>query len=148
MTDRNEPGLPERNRRPDGASDKTVAAVGAVTEALETVERARGHLYDFHQLTGSADLKLGDAADKLAEAGHTELADAIRRDLIGRNVLEGRWTFQVVEEYDDGYYTAFRDWERKVRDDLLDGRRHVAEAEMKADRVTPDHPDHTMAPPD
>ena len=28
-------------------------AVGLVTEALETTERARGHLYSFHQLTGN-----------------------------------------------------------------------------------------------
>lgn len=143
-----DPGLSEQHRRPEGASDDTVAAVGALTEALETVERARGHLFDFHQLTGSADLKLGEAADKLEQAGHTEVAEAVRRELVGRNVLPGRWTFQMVDEYEDGYYAAFRHWERKVRDDLLDGRRHVAEAEMKADRVTPDHPDHTMAPSD
>lgn len=143
-----DPGLAAHHRRPAGVGDDTVAAVGAVTEALETVERARGHLYDFHQLTGSADLKLGEAVDKLEEAGHTELAAAVRRELVGRNVLPGRWTFQVVDEYDDGYYSAFRHWERTVRDELLDGRRHVAEAEMKADRVTPDHPDHAMAPSD
>ncbi|WP_278255253.1 NAD(P)H-binding protein [Nocardioides convexus] len=28
---------------------------------------------------------------------------------VGRNVLQGRWTFQVVEEYDDGYYAAFKE---------------------------------------
>ena len=32
-------------RRPDGVSDETVEAAGAVSEALEFVERARGHLY-------------------------------------------------------------------------------------------------------
>ena len=143
-----DPGLADHHRRPDGADDDTVAAVGALSEALETVERARGHLFGFHQLTGSADLKLGEAVEQLEKAGHTELAAAVKRDLVGRNVLPGRWTFQIVDEYEDGYYSAFRHWERKVRDELLDGRRHIAEAEMKADRVTPDHPDHTMAPPD
>ena len=42
----------ERNRRPEGVSDETVAAVGKFGEALEWVERARGHLYDFHQMMG------------------------------------------------------------------------------------------------
>lgn len=37
---------------PDGVDEATVEAVGKLTEALETVERARGHLYSFHQLTG------------------------------------------------------------------------------------------------
>ena len=41
-------------------TDETIAAVGKVSEALEYVERARGHLYSFHQLMGHADLLLGD----------------------------------------------------------------------------------------
>ncbi|MEW9547360.1 hypothetical protein [Nonomuraea sp. NPDC050783] len=43
----------------------------------------------------------------------------------------GRWTFQIVEEYDDGYYAAFRELEGEVRDRLTGGRRHVYEAELK-----------------
>src|SRR3982750_3225750 len=61
----------------------TVEAVGKITEALETVERARGHFYSFHQLTGTADFQLGDAVDLLREAGHTEMADRLERDLAG-----------------------------------------------------------------
>lgn len=65
----------------------------------EWIERARGRLYDFHQLSGHADLLLGLAAAKLRAAGHEEVADRLEREFIGRNVLEGRWTFQIVEEY-------------------------------------------------
>ena len=50
---------------------------------------------------------------------------------MGRNVLHGRWSFQIVEEYDDAYYAAFRDLEREARDELVGGRRHLFEAEMK-----------------
>ena len=131
---------------PSGVDDATVAAVGKLTEALETTERARGHLYTFHQLTGSADLQLGEAVEGLREAGHTELADRLERELVGRNVIEGRWTFQVVEDYDDGYWSAFRETERRVRDLLTDGRRHLFEAGMKEDRRTHGHPDHTARP--
>jgi hypothetical protein len=131
------------DRRPDGVTDATVEAVGALTEALETTERARGHLYEFHQLTGSADAKLGHAVELLRAAGHREVADRLAYELIGRNVLPGRWTYQIVEEYDDTYYLAFRDEERRVRDQLTAGRRHVAEAEMKQNRTTPGHSHHT-----
>ncbi len=51
--------------------------------------------------------------------------------MLGRNVLEGRWTFEIVEEFDDGYWTVFRAEEERVRDELMAGRRHVYEAEMK-----------------
>ena len=100
---------------PDGVDDATVEAVGRLTEALETVERARGHLYSFHQLTGEADFKIGYAVEQLRAAGHRELADRLDTEIVGRNVLPGRWTFQIMEEYDDGYWEPVRAAERDVR---------------------------------
>ena len=135
------------DRRPPGASDAAVAAAGLLSETLEVVEELRGHLYAFHRLTGKADFKLDDAVRLLREAGADDLADEVERDLIGRNVLAGRWTFQVVEEYDDGYYARLRDLERRGRETLVAGRRHVAEAELKAGRRTAGHPGHEAAPP-
>jgi hypothetical protein len=132
--------------RPPGLDDRTVDALGKLSEALETVERARGHLYAFHQLTGSADLKAGEAAECLRAAGHHDLAGLLDREIVGRNVLPGRWTFQVVEEYDDGYYQPFREAERLARDQLAGGRRHLYEAEMKERRRTHGHPQHTAEP--
>jgi hypothetical protein len=126
----------ETRLRPDGLDDATVEAVGAVSEALEWVERARGELYSFHQLMGRADLQLGDACDKLREAGHAEVADRLEAEVVGRNVLNGRWTFQIVEEFDDNYWSVFRDHERRAREELQQGVRHVFEAEMKERRRT------------
>ena len=104
--------------RGSGIDEPTVRAVGKLSEALEYVERARGHLYSFHQLMGHADLLLGAACDELAEAGHPAVADRLRTDLVGRNVLHGRWTFQVVEEFDDDYWSLFREHEGAVRAEL------------------------------
>ena len=132
--------------RPHGVSDQTVEALGKLSEALETVEEARGHLYAFHRRCGTADLALGEAVDLLREAGHADLADAVETDLVGRNILEGRWSFQVVEEYDDGYYAAFREHERAARDALVGGRRHLFEAEMKEDRRTHGRRHHEATP--
>lgn len=137
--------LPEHTP-PAGTDEATVEAVGLVTEALETVERARGHLYSFHQLTGSADFKLGSAVESLREAGHHEIADELERELVGRNVLPGRWTFQIMEDYDDTYWEPFRAFEKSVRDRLVEGRRHLHEAAMKEVRRTHDHPHHTARP--
>ncbi len=126
--------------------DRTIEAVGRLTEALETVERARGHLYSFHQLTGEADFKIGDAVDQLRAAGHGEIADRLQHEIVGRNVIEGRWTFQIMEEYDDTYWSAVREAERSVREELTGGRRHLAEAALKEERRTHGHPHHTREP--
>ncbi len=132
----------------DGPGDAlTVEAVGKITEALETVERARGHLYSFHQLTGSADLQLGEGVDLLRDAGHGDLADRLERDLVGRNVIPGHWTFQIVEAYDDTYWSAFRDLEKQARDSLTGGRRHLFEAGMKEERRSHGQPGHSAGPP-
>ncbi len=135
-------------RRPDGVDDATVEAVGKLSEALEVVEEVRGLLYALHRRSGTADLTLQEAVDKLRDAGHAELADRLGTELVGRNVVAGRWTFQVVEEYDDGYWSDFRRLEREVREALVGGRRHVFEAEMKADEITPGRPGHEATPAD
>ncbi|KFK85283.1 hypothetical protein IX27_34030 [Streptomyces sp. JS01] len=140
------PGTPPpdpRHRRPEGVTDTTVEALGALSKALETAERARGALYDFHQLTGSADLALDDAVRLLRAAGHARRADQVEREILGRNVIPGRWTFQIVEEYNSTYYDVFRTIEREIRQELAEGRDHLYEAEMKAARRTEGHPDHT-----
>ena len=136
------------DRRPDGVDDATVEAVGKLSEAFETIEEVRGRLYGLHRLTGSADLALGDAVDLLRKAGHRELADQLDRELVGRNVVVGRWTFQVVEDFEDGYYATWKRLEKQVRDELMQGRRHVFEAEMKAERRTEGEPGHEATPDD
>lgn len=116
--------------------EATVEALGKLSEALETTERARGHLYSFHQLTGEADFELDEAVALLRKAGHDALADRVQQELIGRNVTPGHWTFQLVEEYDDGYWSEFRALERAAREELAGGRRHLHEAGLKERRRT------------
>jgi hypothetical protein len=95
---------------------------------------------------GHADLLLGQACDKLRAAGHDRVADRLERELVGRNVLYGRWTFQVVEEFDDKYWSIFRDHERRVRDELQHGARHVFEAQMKDKRRSKGRSGHEAHP--
>jgi hypothetical protein len=138
---------PDRaHRRPEGVSDGLVEAVGKMSEAVEWVERARGRLYDFHQMMGHADLLFGEAADALEAAGSADHARMVEHEIVGRNVLDGRWSFQVVEEFDADYYGPVQLVEQGVRNDLMAGRRHVFEAEMKERRRTRDHRAHSSRP--
>lgn len=124
----------DEHTRPANTSDATVEAVGKVSEALEWVERARGHLYEVHQLLGHADFLFGDAVELLKKAGHSEQAGMLESEVVGRNVLPGRWTFQIVEEFEDTYYTAVKKAEISIRDSLVQGKRHIYESEMKEER--------------
>ena len=136
----------DEHMRPDGVDDATVAAVGKLSEAVEWLERARGRLYDFHQMLGHLDFQMSDAAAQLREAGHDEFAALIESDVVGRNVLDGRWTYQILEEFEDVYYDVIRQTERRIRDELLAGRRHVFEAELKAHRRSVGRVGHEQLP--
>jgi hypothetical protein len=109
----------------------TVDAVGKATEALEYVERARGHLYAFHQLIGRADFLFEESASRLAEAGHREEAVSLWRNVVGRDVLEGRWTFEIVEQFDDDYYEASHAEVIRLEQRLVGGRRHAHEEALR-----------------
>jgi hypothetical protein len=140
-----EPVKATEHRTPEGVSEATIEGVGRLSEAFEYIERAKGHLYSFHQLMGRADFLVEEAADLLREAGHTAFAERLATELVGRNVLDGRWTFQVVEEFDDTYYEFFRGLERESRE-LTGGVRHLYEARMKEQRRSQGHPEHTADP--
>jgi hypothetical protein len=129
------------------ADERVVEAIGKASEALEYVERARGHLYSFHQLMGRADIEFGNASEMLADCVLRTEADTVSTTVVGRNVLDGRWTFQVVDEFDDLYYTVARDVVRDLERDHLDGRRHVYERRMKSSRRSPGEHGHDLDPP-
>jgi hypothetical protein len=136
-----------RHARPEGVDDATVEAVGKLSEALEWLERARGRMYDFHQMIGHLDFQMSEAAEKLEQAGHAGFAERLETEIIGRNIIDGRWTFQIIEEFEDTYYEPVRAVERDIRDQLMLGRRHVFEAELKERRRTRGRPAHEPVPP-
>ena len=142
MSEQPDPG----HLRPEGVSDAAVEAAGKMSEALESLERARGHLYSFHQLIGKADFELDEVLELLQACGERGLAERIRTELLGRNVIPGRWTFQLVEEFDATYWEVFREHEKAVREALVAGRRHVYESELKERRRTHGRAGHESRP--
>jgi hypothetical protein len=127
------PERPLAKTRPPGMDDATVSALGKLSEALEVVEHARGLLYAFHRHCGIADLTLQEAVSQLREAGYGAIADELDEVLVGRDIIEGRWSFQVIEDYDQNYYGVFRDMEARARRLAGDVPDHLYEAEMKYD---------------
>jgi len=123
-----------------------VEALGKLSAALDHVEDARGHLYAFHRLCGSAETTLEEATAMIREAGHVDIADALDRDVLGGNPLPGMWSFQMVEAYDDGYYATAKGLEQRATDELVAGRRHLFEAEMKELRRTRGRNGHEATP--
>jgi hypothetical protein len=106
------------------------------------------HLYSAHQLTGRADFLVEEAADLLEQAGQAEDAARLRDDVVGRNLLDGRWTFQIVEEFDDVYYSVVEEAVRDLERRHTGGCRHRYEAELKEQRRTRGRAGHEARPED
>ncbi|WP_172269302.1 hypothetical protein [Nocardioides sp. zg-1308] len=136
------------HQRPSGVTDETIEALGKLSAALDHVEDARGHLYAFHRLMGSGESTLEEAHALLEEAGHEDLADSLDRDVLGGDPLPGMWSFQMVEAFDDGYYARAKGLHQRALDELVEGRRHVFEAEMKELRRTHGREGHEAKPSD
>jgi hypothetical protein len=99
--------------------------------ALEYVARARGHLLTMHHLIGHADNMLDQVVDELDEAGRSDLVELVRREVFGRDVVAGKWTYQLVEDFDAGYWEAWQGTEAAVRQELTGGKRFVHEATLQ-----------------
>ncbi len=105
-----------------------------LSKALETTERARGRALRVPPADRHCRLPGRDAVRLLREAGHGTEADLLEREVLGRNVIPGHWTFQIIEEYNRTYYQRFADLEHRLLHDLAQGRDHIQEAELKQRR--------------
>jgi hypothetical protein len=114
-------------------SDVEAEALHEVELCLEWLHRAHGHLVQFHHATGHAMDHLDDAEPHLREAGFEDLADAVRDEYLPRGVIDDRWTYDLLETYQRGFLDDFQAFERLVRDDIADGRRHVMERRLEED---------------
>ena len=109
-------------------SDADCAALHEVELALEWFQRAQGQLLAFHHATGHGMDHLREGERLLRESGRDDLADAVRDDLLPHGVVDDdRWSYDVVENYQDTLLAEARRLERRVRTELADGQRHVQE---------------------
>ncbi len=109
-------------------SETECNALHEVELGLEWIQRAHGSLLEFHHATGHGMDHLREAEILLRATGHDELADTIRDELLPHGVVdEHRWSYDVLENYQETLLAESRAVERRVRRELADGERHVRE---------------------
>lgn len=118
--------------RPQDA--ELLETMATASEALEYVERARGHMYTLHHLLVRAELLFTEVSESLLAQGRAEEAEMLQREVIGRAVIGDRWSHEVVEEFDDGFHGPVADAVKGVQQRTVGGQRHAREAELKRRR--------------
>ena len=118
----------------DAIDDATLRAVHRLEVAAEWIERAFGALLDAHHAAGHGQEMLLEAADAARRGGPRRAgrAGALATPAC-RDAADGRWTYQVVDEFRGHLLDPARRVEERVRDELAGGVRHRYEARMKRD---------------
>jgi hypothetical protein len=122
---------------PDGDSlpdlnDAEREALHKVELGVESLHRAHGNLVAFHHKTGHAMDHLAEAEVMLRDCGHEGLANQLRDQYLPRGVIDGdRWSYDVLECFQEGFLSELTDFERAAREQVADGHRHVNEREME-----------------
>ena len=121
MTDTSDPTVPT-------LSDEACQALRSVELGVEWVHRAHGDLVGFHHKTGTAMAHLADAERELRKCGHDDLADELRDRFLPLGVIDDdRWSYDVLETYQAGFFDPLTDFSRRATDEIADGHRHVFE---------------------
>jgi len=104
-----------------------LAALHEAELGVEWLRRAHGSLVEVHHATGHAMDHLHEAESTLRANGHTALADQLRDELLPSGAIEDRWTYDLLETFESGILDDVTDYERRVREELADGQRHLTE---------------------
>ncbi|MFC7020162.1 MULTISPECIES: hypothetical protein [Haloarcula] len=112
---------------PTDLNDFEVDALHSVELGLEWLRRAHGNLIEFHHATGHAMDHLDDAEPVLRACGYDDLADRLRTDLLPSGAVDERWTYDLLETFEDGLLDDVQQFERQASEDIADGDSHVAE---------------------
>jgi hypothetical protein len=103
-------------------------ALHEVELGLECILRAQGHLVEFHHATGHGMDHLAAAEELFRDAGHDDLADRIRDRHLPVGVTDDdRWSYAVLEGFQEGMLADVEAFEEHARSSLADGQRHVTE---------------------
>jgi len=113
---------------------KEIDAIHEVELGVEWLTRAHGALLEFHHGTGHAMEHLAAAESLFRERGHEALADDIKHRFLPRGVIDqDRWSYDVLETFEDGMLADVDAFEERARREVTGGRRHVAEQQQERD---------------
>ncbi|MCU4752063.1 hypothetical protein OB919_08705 [Halobacteria archaeon AArc-curdl1] len=99
--------------------------------AIEHLYRGYGTLLECHHEVGRAMDRMATAETLLRDAGHESWADDLRDEHLPAGAIGNRWTYEVVDEFSEGFLADVTAFETDVREELADGVHHISEREQQ-----------------
>jgi hypothetical protein len=113
----------------DGSAltDAERAALHDLELGLEHVHRGFGALVTFHHEIGRGMDRFDDARARLREAGHDDLADRLRDEVLPAGAVGDRWSYELVADFREGFLADATAIEVAARAALAGGEHHCTE---------------------
>lgn len=112
----------------EGLSETELEALHELQLGKENLHKAHGNLIKFHHKIGRGMGHYDTAVDLLREEGHDDLADNLQNGM-AMGVIEGRWSWSIVDEFEEFFLPTNLDAEADIRTELTDDsrERHINE---------------------
>jgi len=117
----------ERVTDQDELTDEERAALHDLELGLEHIRRGFGALLTFHHQVGRGMDRFDGARARLRAAGHDDLADRLRDEVLPAGAVGDRWTYELVAEFERGLLADAAGVEGDARRALADGDHHLTE---------------------
>lgn len=127
------PDEPDAGVADTDLTDAERDALHELQVGIEHFQRGYGRLLDCHHQIGRGMDRFESAREMLRDAGHDDLADELRDRHLPAGVVGDRWTYELVEEFEEGFLSPMRAFEWAACEELADGRDHVAERKYQAE---------------
>ncbi|WP_122091057.1 hypothetical protein [Halalkalicoccus subterraneus] len=116
----------------DGPTDAERELLHECQLGIEYLHRAYGDLLAFHHEVGHAMDRFAVAERELRALGYEGFADELRDDHLPAGAVGDAWTYELVEAFQRGMLASVVAFECDLREELAEGRSHVAERRQQA----------------
>lgn len=114
----------------DNLTEKEKEALHELQLGKENIRKAYGDLLEFHHEVGRGMNHIKRSSDILSEEGKDEQAEKLA-DVVPMNVMNDFWTWELTDRFEDGLLKEVLDVDSEIRENLVDGERHINEKEME-----------------
>jgi hypothetical protein len=115
-----------------GLTEAELAALHDLELGLEHVRRGYGALLTFHHQIGRGMDRFDDARARLREAGHDDLADRLRDEVLPAGAVGDRWSYELVADFRRAFLADVTAVEADAREALAGGDHHLTERRQQA----------------
>lgn len=111
-------------------TEKEIEALHQLQLGKEHIRKAYGQLLGCHHEVGRGMNKIKKATEILEDCEREDLSEEVG-SIVPANATSDRWTWEIVDDFEDNLLEDVLKTDKEVREELADGQRHINEEQME-----------------